>query len=570
MSYRGLDDFIRTWRSLSETVSIGRAKDQNGPTNEVLRSLRSEPGDPLATLAGWWLADNLVLDGALQDAIQAYAWVEESWGQSFCDERRWGSLALEQLAEAYAQLGDPQEALWTYERLVDRYPEGLERGAVGCRMAELCEELGDTHAASRIYQQVLALPNGKVSGPGDVSPNIQAESRLAALGSGAPWARDNLWDLVEELALALTQRDISALSSLAPPEWMFLGVGAGERVPLRTEMMMELLYGDLQASTIEVDTLPLRRDQSLKAYVRTEGWDGRLLQRLAWLQLARERDGWIWVGVVLASLPDRELEGIIHAWDENPLEEAPVTGLETTSLKIKAPWREGVHMRAGGLVTSIFDQFLFPHNIATKTLSPCGWGIMGFWYGQGTHNRRVGHYWALDFTNFTPGFPYAYTAGDYDVLAIADGVVDLVVRGYGTGHPSRANKVVIGHSRRSRNVTTEEAMRCMAAKILGAFPKMASLQALMSCLDKKVVGYSSEYWHLKGPWPKGTAVKVSLKQWAPQGKRLGYIDDTGNSAFDHLHFVVIDSGKSVPPSPMDGQDILVDGQCMYSTNGPVP
>ncbi len=58
-----------------------------------------------------------------------------------------------------------------------------------------------------------------------------------------------------------------------------------------------------------------------------------------------------------------------------------------------------------------------------------------------------------------------------------------------------------------------------------------------------------------------------------QRTRLGPIDDTGNSAFDHLHFSIHDSrrgGMSVQPTPMDGQT-LNDGdaeRCLSSTNVP--
>ena len=56
-----------------------------------------------------------------------------------------------------------------------------------------------------------------------------------------------------------------------------------------------------------------------------------------------------------------------------------------------------------------------------------------------------------------------------------------------------------------------------------------------------------------------------------QGGRLGLSDNSGNSFFSHLHFVIQDRDRgmmSVRPSPMDGKR-LQDGDwgaCVRSTN----
>ena len=69
-------------------------------------------------------------------------------------------------------------------------------------------------------------------------------------------------------------------------------------------------------------------------------------------------------------------------------------------------------------------------------------------------------------------------------------------------------------------------------------------------------------------------VLVSTGMAAYVGRRLGYMDDTGTSVIDHLHFSIHDSsagpgiGPSVRPSPMDGYVLGDDnsGTCMRSTN----
>jgi murein DD-endopeptidase MepM/ murein hydrolase activator NlpD len=88
--------------------------------------------------------------------------------------------------------------------------------------------------------------------------------------------------------------------------------------------------------------------------------------------------------------------------------------------------------------------------------------------------------------------------------------------------------------------------------------------------------YQSWYLHLAGPGQ----VLVSLGMIVQQGARLGPINDTGNSAFDHLHFSLHDRDITVNgapygstrPTPMDGQN-LGDGDggvCLCSSNVPIP
>ena len=53
------------------------------------------------------------------------------------------------------------------------------------------------------------------------------------------------------------------------------------------------------------------------------------------------------------------------------------------------------------------------------------------------------------------------------------------------------------------------------------------------------------------------------------------MDDTGSSAFDHLHFSIHDDPSAAPactPNPLDGQPLTNsdDGRCILSSNVPFP
>ena len=81
----------------------------------------------------------------------------------------------------------------------------------------------------------------------------------------------------------------------------------------------------------------------------------------------------------------------------------------------------------------------------------------------------------------------------------------------------------------------------------------------------------SRYLHMAGP----NLIPVSVGMFVRQGARLGPMDDTGSSAYDHLHFSIHDDamgGASVRPNPMDGQPLTNtdDGRCILSSNVPFP
>jgi len=192
--------------------------------------------------------------------------------------------------------------------------------------------------------------------------------------------------------------------------------------------------------------------------------------------------------------------------------------------------------------------------LAEAATRPCGFGFGGLYYGwPPTHVGR--DFFAVDFAQyvpFSPGIPITYGT---PVLAAASGIAMTVIDTAPTGSTAFANEVHIGH------FATE-------ADAFGAF-----LGVLLT--GKPMDMYVSEYLHLDGP----KRIPVSQGMFVRQGARLGLMDDTGLSAMDHLHFSLHDTaqpdpggyrwGASVPPVPMDLQPVI-DGECMFSTNIPIP
>ena len=184
--------------------------------------------------------------------------------------------------------------------------------------------------------------------------------------------------------------------------------------------------------------------------------------------------------------------------------------------------------------------------------TPCGLGPGGLWYGQPT--THVGRdQFAIDFSRFIRGVPFALDAFGKPILAVADGIVTFVRGSTATGDPTIDNRVIIGHM-------TE--IEILLAIFIG-------LHSGTQVAPK----YSSEYLHLDGP----SLIPVSAGMFVRQGARLGLLDDTGLSVDHHLHFSLHDrdlpgATDSVRPTPMDGQTLndSDDGSCVSSTNVPIP
>jgi tetratricopeptide (TPR) repeat protein len=564
MTYAQMDEMVQTWRHLSEALAIAHHQGETAAINGTLQDWMGDPEHPLSKLAAYWLGDNWLLEGAYDDAIQAYTWVQENHGHRVFADRPWGSHALEQIARAHADAGRPEQAVECYERMLNEYPEGLRKGAFLCQMGRICEEMGAPGAAEQTYQRVMALTDEAdlVPMPSSAPPTVQAKARLAVIQSGAPWAQGDLNELISHVALALEQKDTLALESLVNPEVFFLAFGVGERIGVSTRDFLPVLIDDLASSAIQVDTEPMRRGDSRKAYLRTEGWAGKLLRGSVHLQFTLELEGWTWAGVVLSGIPDRELERrFVPEAEWPPLEEIPITGLETASLKFKSPWEAELNFRAGGLGWSLAHTLSpwAPFVIPVLAASPCGFGIGGWFYGQWGHSGK--RHFAVDFQRWQQGLPYALNAGGCKVLNIADGLVWEVDSQWANGDPdsSHCNLVRVLHATYSSDQTVAALLMAILAALFGDRDAMDRVLT--------VFRYKSEYAHLEGP----DRIPVHKGQWAPQGKVLGTIDDTGNSAFDHLHFCLYDRHEqdhSVMPSPMDGQGLFPsdDGKCLGSTN----
>jgi murein DD-endopeptidase MepM/ murein hydrolase activator NlpD len=172
--------------------------------------------------------------------------------------------------------------------------------------------------------------------------------------------------------------------------------------------------------------------------------------------------------------------------------------------------------------------------------SDCGFGPRGFYYNTWPTHEGADAF-AIDFTRYRQYVPYYPQSGGTPVFAARAGIVRTADAGTPSGSPSASNTVEIEHADPDNPTDTKR--------------------------------FTSRYLHLEGP----RKVMVSPGMAVPAGKLLGYMDDTGNSVLNHLHFSIHDrtipypdrpSGASVRPTPMSGVrlDDQDSGACVCSTN----
>jgi hypothetical protein len=542
------------WRALSEEVQRARhAGMPTGPNEALLAQAKQEPDGELAPVLVLWAADSLLAEARFEQAIGLYGEVPDHQPSPLTKELDVRSEALRATAEAFEALGDVDAAMEAHQRLA-------ESGLPGSSPARAWYELGRVAAEARRDDEArkafARVRDAKQEAGSDEVPYADMSKRATdRLDAGGAVARPTAEDLGRELAGALRRRDGRALRDLASPTHFAVGLGGHFHFADPGEMLGRVEQ-DLKASEVRTDARALT-GCGARRHLTTAGWTGEWFSGTVILTVQRTRDGWEWTGI--SPLAPTE------AWIKE-LEPDEVATNQPLSLPIKAPWPAGIRLRAGGLIPFINEQAsilaaahipLIGWSIAatiTFALSSrdCGFGPGVLYYNMApTHLTSVANSaFAIDFVRYAQFVPYANITGATPALAVADGIVTTRDAGFvsGDGDPDHPNTVHIRHV------------------IVAAFSFRGQFRTVL--LNTPFV---SRYLHLAGP----NLIPVSVGMFVRQGARLGRMDDTGSSAFDHLHFSIHDDammGASVRPNPMDGQPLTNsdDGRCILSSNVPFP
>jgi hypothetical protein len=521
----------RQWLRLSGELAAAAAGPSPSWVNEKLdAAARSQPQSPLAPAYRLWMGDNLAREGRYPEAIAAFdAAIDPAQAAArllpAADPTRG---ALLHKAQAATLAGDAQLAISTYEELAKTSSDAASALFQAGLIAETNARDGD---AARFYRTAASeYPSRRTGDPAQLARRAleRLEHAQATYLPSAP-------ALGVSLAASLGRRDISQLDRLASTTH-FAIAPAGGHMAFEDPEMLEELYRDLLESSVSVR--PKLFGSGGKRYLLTSGWTGDWFREEVAFALTRAPKGWQWTGVVLI----RPHEAWIERW--RPASRQTNQPLPFT---LRAPWPSGRSFKAGGLTEFIAQQaavaaagIFGPALAAAFARNACGFGPRGFYYNQGsTHDEEDA--FAIDFTRYERNVPYDNESGGTPVLAARDGIVIRVSAGTQSGDDSASNTVEIVHADPADPTNTDR--------------------------------FRSRYLHLAGPF----MIPVSELMLVITGQRLGLMDDTGNSVWDHLHFSVHDRdiphpnvsyGSSVRPSPLSGARLGDgdSGKCVKSDN----
>jgi hypothetical protein len=534
------------WRSLSEEVQRARhAGLASGPNEGLLAQARQEDSG-LAGPFVLWAADSLVAEARFEEAILLYAQVGEHEPVAGTAELDVRGQALKAAAEAHVGLDDVDGALEAYARLAESKLPGTSPGRALLELGRVAADARRDDDAKKSFQRAAKLKDKPVA--------ELARRALTRLDVGGAVARPSAEALTRELAGALRRRDGRALRRLASPSHFSVGLGTHFHFADPMELV-DRLEPDLHGSSVRCDARALA-GCGPRLYFDSDGWAGESFAGRVRFTVERTRDGWEWTGISPLAPPDAWLKDIVP--DE-------IATNQPLSIPIKAPWPAGIRMRAGGLWAYIGEQAWLLHTMHIPFIGPpmatamllgyaardCGFGPGGLYYNmQTTHLDTVGQDgFAIDFVRYLQFAPYANVGGGTPILSVAPGLVTRVDAGAVSGDSSSTNRVHVRH------VT-------MGAIIING-------QLITVAINTPYVSHSE---HLAGP----NLIPASVGMFVRQGARLGILDDTGNSAYDHLHFAIhddrVNNGGSVRPTPMDGQTLedWEDAKCILSSNVAFP
>lgn len=554
-----------SWKELSRRLIKARSRDDPVAINEVLTERAASVSDVgLAAVFEFWAAENLRLAGRFEDAITKYDEVRSKYADtSFLEKPIEGTL-LRKRALAEEELGRVDDVLSTYDEVVTLEYENDARAYY--RKGWVAEEANRDGVAERAYRNAAQgedpLPHNPLRLP---ELGKRAAERVA---DPFPGFHDDVAELKSRLVDVLDSERFDEFRSLASPTHFMVGPLGGCTDFVDREAVLADFIADAQRTDFSIDgENPKRTGNSV--YLNTADWNGETFAGRVALILSATPQGWEFRGLGVGLQENttdraRRAGDLLDTWqkrwdpegggkipdvsptpspsptptptatptpsptptpDPNPTPvQAGTSAVNAVSMQVSAPWPKGEHFAAGGQpVRPLAPQ------------GPCNAGPAGLYYkSPSTHQANDNAKFAIDFTQYDTPF-HNNSASGTNVLATNYGHVRAAVYSNTNGSSGRANRVFVQHRSKGRS---------------GVY-----------------TDYRSRYLHLQEqPNPMSEWVFVR------QGELLGNMDNTGNSAFPHLHFNIqkFHSNESAVPTPMDGvplnQNTFHNGRCVISNN----
>jgi hypothetical protein len=520
------------WRGLARQVISVRGGTYCSRMNVTLRDAADrEPEAPTAPVYRLWAADNFASDGDYSNAVTAYDDCVQATqsARPLVERQDLVTGALLHKARAAYLSGDARGAIATYRDLL-RHNPAIHVAALDAGM--IAERRGDRDTAHEFYERIASTaPSARTDDAAQLA--MRAMQRLADPNvSYSPSATA----LADQLTTALERRDVPTLRRLICSTHFAVGP-AGGHAGFEPLELLDVFFSELWAGNVRARRAIL--GSGGKRYLPSAGWQGAWFRGEVSMIISEAPGGWQWTGIALSNATER--------WRERWEPSVPQSN-QPLPFSLHAPWPKGRCFTAGGLWEHVAEAAIVAAAWPASALvaagfaaaNCCGWGPRGYYYNSGpTHTEEDA--FAIDFTRYRRYVPYDAESGGTPVLVVREGLVSKVRAQWSSGDPSMDNRVEVEHADPGN--------------------------------PTDVARFTSKYLHLEGPY------KIPVSELMPirLGTHLGFMDDTGTSVLNHLHFSIHDrqlthpgapEGRSVRPSPMSGVTLgdADSNTCVKSTN----
>ena len=366
------------WRELSQFVHRLRHDGEPTASNPALRQVvDADPDGLLAPALLLWLGDNFLLDGRFAEAIAVYQELAERHPDRHFGNETWAGMALEQIASCHEALGQADDAIAALGRALE-IPGGSRPAAwLRYQMGRVAETVGRDGEAVNFYRQA-ADTSDEISRTQASMPDL-ARRAADRLESDHAWVRPQADALAREVCSALASQDLDSLQRLASPTHFTFGILGSERQFVELRALFDVLQRDLANSSVRANPSALRGSGG-KVYLESRGWAGDFFNDRVLFLFSRVRDGFEWSGVAPVRMLPRTEEGppdIEWPADEPPdLPDDPPGSPELpdsppvtpASLRMKAPWPVGEHIRGAGSLGSLLSWLRSPQSLRRGVL----------------------------------------------------------------------------------------------------------------------------------------------------------------------------------------------------------
>lgn len=206
-------------------------------------------------------------------------------------------LALSRLID---MTEEPAERISYYKRLIQEFPERVDRGKMHYYLARSYEELGEWDAAFASYKDFLEYPNTQIRGYPNAHEDIRQD--VAFYESSKNWTMDNLDDLVSAIKYALWRQDPNMLLRFRGQQNFFAMSWEQEEMDFNSQDPFNLgIFAERSrvryAREIDVNS------NSREAYLRTWGWSHRIptwylyFRRIDFPADPEVHGDWEWAGI---------------------------------------------------------------------------------------------------------------------------------------------------------------------------------------------------------------------------------------------------------------------------------